>query len=806
MSLDPRFICSGDIESYFVDKLTALPLAGGTISFFSDASRTTPKAVYKLSGSPPYSLSSFVSLGDTVTLNSAGEYQDGLGNPIVIYYFPYMCTTDGDPTTSTGTQELYYITVANSGSQQQYTRVAWPPLATNLSPSVTASNGVKNYIPNGQFLYYNTSPPAATNVSGIDVLNIAQGGWSWQVTHGSTGVYAISFNSELNGHVGLNDFPFNSVNIACTSFGNETTHDLVIQWPDVNTFANLVQTPSVAQVNSFNLMFAASVTGAGSQPFQVYLISNFGTGGSATISTLLTTVNISNSTNAYGYYNVSISAANLPNNSAATVGAGNYIAIAIRTPGNAVTVRFTDFALTLGTTTFSSFPIMTEDEMLSRGVAGWMPTPNPDGSDLYLPLRLTPKGMEFDHTLVGKIMISPFATAAMGELSCDGSSYVKTAYSSDGIPFKRLFNAIFDTTMNIPIFGTGSSFINNYISSTVTANVMMCANATGNSTAAANGTASPGFTYAVNYTGASSFDYKAYMNTANVILAVCNTQGSGTAVGAGTSGMTVAELQNNASVRHYFNVTAASAAALSNAGGAGKYFTFGNTTTNFYMWFQITNETDPAPGGTGIQVNLNGSYSATDVAIIIMNVLNGFKVQSISCVSPPANSYFTFSAGGNNFYGWYKVDGVGTDPAVAGKTAIEIDVSAADTNAVVASKTRIALNSYQFAVPNLQGLSLRGYDPNSLWDRNPNTNRFSMVGTIASTGVDTIEIDTFSGHVHTATTSIPVVNGAAGAANIIVQGGGAQTATVTSASTVISIAGVQENRPVNFAVNYVIKY
>ncbi len=102
MALDPRFICTSDLEGYFDDKLTGLPLSAGYINFYIDGTNT-PKSVYITTGSPP---SGFVPLGDTVTLNSTGNYQDNAGNNVVIYFFPYHCTVDGDPTTSTGELEL----------------------------------------------------------------------------------------------------------------------------------------------------------------------------------------------------------------------------------------------------------------------------------------------------------------------------------------------------------------------------------------------------------------------------------------------------------------------------------------------------------------------------------------------------------------------------------------------------------------------------------------------------------------------------------------------------------------------------
>lgn len=57
--------------------------------------------------------------------------------------------------------------------------------------------------------------------------------------------------------------------------------------------------------------------------------------------------------------------------------------------------------------------------------------------------------------------------------------------------------------------------------------------------------------------------------------------------------------------------------------------------------------------------------------------------------------YFTFQAGNNGtkYYGWYRVDGVGTDPAVSGRTGVLINILSTDTDAQVATKTAAAINA-----------------------------------------------------------------------------------------------------------------
>jgi hypothetical protein len=138
MAIDPRFIVTSDLESYFVSKDDGEPLAGGIITFYSDLNRSTKKPVYQISGSPPNYV--YTVLPNPCVLSDVGTFQDALGNNIVPYYFPYEGTPDDDNTTV----ELYYITVESSGGVAQFTREGWPNFSNEGSS--TASDD-RNFIP-----------------------------------------------------------------------------------------------------------------------------------------------------------------------------------------------------------------------------------------------------------------------------------------------------------------------------------------------------------------------------------------------------------------------------------------------------------------------------------------------------------------------------------------------------------------------------------------------------------------------------------------------------------------------------------
>lgn len=79
------------------------------------------------------------------------------------------------------------------------------------------------------------------------------------------------------------------------------------------------------------------------------------------------------------------------------------------------------------------------------------------------------------------------------------------------------------------------------------------------------------------------------------------------------------------------------------------------------------------------------------------DLVNGIKgVESTDVVTGAASTlsggdYFTISSPTTDYYVWYDIGDGSTDPGIAGRTGIEVDISATDTAAQVASKTAAAI-------------------------------------------------------------------------------------------------------------------
>jgi hypothetical protein len=829
--LNPLYFTTSDLDTFYVDNGSGLPLAGGIVTFYSDVNRTTLKPVYQLTPGLTY-----VALPNPSVLSMAGTFQDALGNNIVPYYYPWT----GTDAHETGVQELYYITVQSADFVQQFTRQAWPNAAVN-GTSPVSNNTEANFIPNGQFLAHNdivsaTEPPVTTYAFGtttIDSQAIAQGGWTFQHTTGGTSVFNNSFQRLATGIAGLNDFPRYAFNFSCTSFNaSDTIRDLSIQWRNVNTFSS--GNPPGSQPYTF--YFSAASNDSNTHTFTVYVTYYFGTGGAPSSPTQVAigTVNI---TPGYSSYTVSIPSfvAN-----AGTIGSNDddYIGISLRGSATTWDAQFTDFALLEGVVTLTSFPVQTESEALYRGVAGWMPVPAANGNDLYLPLVLTPTGMIFDHSQVGTI-IGAMRTAINNELLCDGAQYQTSSYSTLGIPYSRLQSVLFDSVSGLPIFGTGANYVNTYVSGSSNNILLVSQNKQGAQTAPADGAAPTSFTFngTVNATTAG-YEYQVWSNSnGSVAFKHLPATSISTAAGAGTSGMNVGSFNNPVTtLYHYEFLVLTLPASNFVTGGTGLYFIFNNASTAYYMWFQTGTEVDPAVGGrNGIQCNLDPSMTAADVGIAIQNVMNGFQNNTISVTAtPPNNSYFTFHSNGVTYIPWYNVASGGVAPVVSG-TLIQVNIAAGATATQVVTATQKAINAMFFAVPDLRGMFLRGTDPNSAWD-NSNNHRFGYSGLNNPLLPGSFEFDIFESHLHTAssvsTTTISsnatvsatqvgskVTSYTAGGTTAdTIQNAGSgnqyntsvpsvgQAGYSTATTTTIAATGNTETRPVNAYVNWFIKF
>lgn len=787
MSLNPSYFIAPSLQEYFVDKITGLPMSGGKVYFYSDVNRASLKPIYTLSGSAPNY--TYTQLPNPVILNAVGTFSSNGSDDVLPYYYPYD---------SSNNLELYYIQVYNSDNVHQFDRQAYPNIA------VTTDEGninLTNYIPNGQFWTHNANYTTTSfnyGTSTATVYNIAPGGWTFERPNTTTSVDTISFARVGSFVASPTSSPRYELNVVCTApNAGDAYKDLRIKFNDVNKFASDTQQYTFAFTGQSN---------SGTLNVSINIVKYFGSGGSTTLYTS-TGTSFALTSNPQIF--------SLPiifgTNAGKTIGSNDddFVQVTISFPTNAsFNATITDAILTPGNVSIATFPTTTNANFIADSIAGWLSTPSYTGLDLYLPLIVTPTGLQADRSQVGKVLADyntwgTSISSTTNELLCDGSQYFTNNYSTLGIPFSRLQSVLYNSTLSLPIFGTGKNFSTANILNGVTNGIFFSNNQFGSGVAPADsgGGTATGFTFtAVHAESSTGYNVLGFSQTSTQILVSGNVIGTVTAPTAGNSGFNAPVVYKNISTSYAeFSITAKAASTIT----AGHYWTFSNTTTTYYMWFKINGAgSDPAPGGTGILVNLLSTYTAADVANAICCALNGgpqSEIDTVAGSSVVAGSYWTFTtANGTAYYVWYKVSGSGSDPAPSNKTGILVNVLSGDTNVQVATKTITAINSFCYAVPDLRGVALRGYDPTVEWDTDAAT-RFGLSGYgVFGNALGTYELDQIVSHTHTftvPTTATGYTTGSTTSAFVTPAGGGTTAAT-----------GGSETRMVNANVNWVIKY
>lgn len=788
MPLNTRYIIASDLQSYFVDKETGEPLAGGVIRFYKDQARTEPKDVFQLSGNPPNY--GYTNLGAEITLSAVGTVMNNVNQDIILYYYPY----DED-----GHLELYYVTVESELGEEQFTREAWP----NSGVATTQEQDFQNFAPNGQFLLHNDIPATEANtyIAGQvsePITVIAPGGWTFERPADSTATDVVTFVPFGSAVADPASNPRFFIKIQCQSpDAGDAYKDIRLKFTDVNKFASDTQ--------KYTLAFSGQSNGSGSASASLILIKNYGTGGDPTEEIPLANVTI-----ATGAFKVIQTVAGFVfgDNIGKNIGldGDDYLQLALRLPLSSVfDVSITDFILTVNVVAITDFPQAPDSEFSYQSLT--IPTPPYDGSDLYLPIRRTPNGLFADASEVGEVVyesnvslyvnsLHPYSNKMLG----DGNQYETAGYSPIGIPFARLQAEYWLSTLNLPIYGTGADYLMAIVNASLTNQLIVANNSNGLVTYAADGTPATGFAFAPTHAGAS-YACESYLVPTNGFYIQNTSAGVVTAPTVGTSGYSITVVQKGDSVLP--EIISVGPGASTNE---GTYFTFsvwtGGGSFSYYVWFQLDGVgVDPAvPSHAGILVNLTGGDTPAVVSQKISLALNGGnQVQTIDTVAGsaiPEGAYFSLSSTGDDFYVWYQVDGSGTDPKPVDKKPIPVKVASTDTSAQVATKTQIAINQKYFASPKYQGYFLRAFDPDSLVDLD-NPARYSFIPGIIGAMLGTIERDTNKNHAHIYdyTETDPNATLEAGA-----------TSGVTANPIETTYVGSYESRPINKNVNVAIRY
>lgn len=808
MSIDTRFVTGPSLEMYFVDKDSAFPLTAGKVYFFSDVSRTTPKDVYALAGSPPNY--TFTPISQPVTLNSDGTFSDNFGDNIIPFFYPFT----GKPDENTGVAELYFVQTYNSDNVFQWARQAWPPNAfTNNGGGTIGDTTLLNYIPNGQLLFHNDVPFVEGNQVGQIVTTpfvLGPGGFEFQ--------RAADTSTDLVNFVRIGAFTTNPqasprywTEVNCQIPVAMAHKRIVIKFADVNKFATtLIGT-------TYTFAFTAQSNNLATFNITASFIKNFGTAGSADVVVPIT-LNSNTVTNTSTLFYGSFSPGN---NTGKTIGPNNddYCYLSINLPTDAsFDLLVTDYILTPGTVVSPTFPVTTNAKFAYQGAAGGLPVANPDGSDLYLPIVYTQTGFNFSDNDIGKIYTATDLfmgiSTTTNEIRCDGEKLITQDYSPLGIPFSRLQKKIFSSLSLAPFFGTGLDYAiaANPASDSAATDIFNFHNNTlGSVSPSADGAggSATGFSFETTCTGTGGYTVKAFESQdPGITYCINNNNGVVAAATSGNSTIPVGEFRvGSVTTQNMFFIDVLNS-GVTYSFLQDKYFTFSSyngSSIPYYVWFKVDGGgTDPVPGGTGIPVNLNIDDNLVSIARKISSALNGFQASSIQTTGVTAislqNKYWTFFTTGGQYFVWYNVDNAGVKPVAMG-IAIEVAIITGDTASQIATKTVTAINSYSYQVPDFRGYYLKGYDENQVINQGiyytniPNGYQDITVGSIG--------LDNNISHRHTITQDATVgLNSGTPIVDTAIDG----SFRPEGLATATDYEGYYEVDVKNILVNYVIKY
>ena len=672
-----------------------VPLAGGFLFFFADADHTIQLDTYSDITDPANPTVN----PNPLPLGSAGQCP--------LFYL---------------LNQPYYIVITDSSQDLQNpidTIDNYDPAKGTSDNQATNLNG--NILANAQFAYpiefwqTDQTPGEITN----PITTVA---WAWQFLQDqdTTTENTITFNNVSQEDI--EGSPIFEINLTSNSpMSTEQTKDYRAFLGPVNFLAGLTATFAGEFINYIS---------GGNTSVQLLIEKNYGIGGSD--SELIPVDG--------GQFQVSdqrekkIVQFTLPTNAGKSIGLQSYVALHIRFAlGQVVNIGFTNAQELSGTIDNPTFVEVPFNQDASQ-IIGASTRLNGAGLERnYAELRYA-NGQIIPYADTGTMVIAPVNAPQAFRLPCDGSELLISEYTNS-IPNRRLYEVIGNTyggsgdlivtsSNNIIKFDSGIGAIQNspytagttnFIVTNTIAGLKLGVSTTITSPMVVRMTWNDDFAPLATPPNNVGFDVGQYVPPPGAL-------GNWfAAAGITTPAITAAVVNAGSGVAQaVVDITFVSENITDY--GSKYYKSNGSQSTmqNFFDFATISNNTrGTAPGALnqfirfcpdgvvngnlGGQQPLNINYSSTSSIPQLMNIFsktvsNPFE-WTVQVVLPiAASAYFTFSSISDDFYVWYKVDGIGTDPTPGG-TPVEVDISSSDDAATVAAKTAAATNNLTFLLP-----------------------------------------------------------------------------------------------------------
>ena len=336
----------------------------------------------------------------------------------------------------------------------------------------------------------------------------------------------------------------------------------------------------------------------------------------------------------YNFFGVNIQ---VPSVSGKTLGTNPSIQIIVRMPLSIISdVYFTNLQCNYGNSLLD-LEYKTSEQSQIEAVGAMFPIPSDDDS-FYTPLwdAVTSKFQYLSNT--GEYVFKDTPNAPTGCLACDGSSYVTDSIiPSTKVRYQRLYNYWLNNLGNGNAFGYGSDGFQTF--AYIGNNTFVTDNAIQN-TVLDWQDVNTGFTIT------NSRNYR-------VPDIDCNW-----------------DFRDDTSIIYHDNST---------------------HSNNFYIRTSSVGVVTHAGAGTAgfaISVVRNGSVTYTELT----------KITVLPVASIVAGSYWIYSSNTANYYVWYRVNGVGTDPTVSGRIGLVVDLYTNDSTIAICQKTMNAINGLKSTI------------------------------------------------------------------------------------------------------------
>lgn len=796
MAVDNRYMLAPALQHLFRDKDTGKPLSFGKVFFYRDIARTILKPVFQLTGFPPnYSYVQVpTNVDGSISLNSVGAFENA------IYYFPFD---------ENGNSDLYYIEIFATDVNQnptflQFTREGYPTFTSEdqAEPNET------NFISNGKFLLHRDFDPDGTVP--FNDNEIAYGGWSYDLNVSGAVTDKVLFNRFNAFSSNPPDNPRYAVNIISNTIHSGSGYKQLRE-----KFFNVNRFSSTNSNDKYTFGFYAK-TNSSATTISLSIVKFYGTGGSPSPSEIIPLTDSATLSTSYTKYSFSI---HFGDNISKNIGTNNddYVQIAIDLPiDETFDVELTDFFLIEGEKLDEDFVTTTNRTDIMTALGGGIQVPQYDDSNLGLSIVLGEQGFLFNISEIGQVRMTVSTIPSFGYLLCDGSRYETAGKSLDGIPYRRLKERLYDLTNEYPRFGTGPEYFISF--KTDPAKLNIANNNPGIVTAASDGVIPTGFTIKMISDGFSGGTNLRAVTEFDIFGSFTVLLLQGTIIGSTTEwGSLVGVTSFFEEVVNIFNTFIVNriifeSGALMTPSTPLPFYTVNTANgadVNYNVWFQVDGAGALPAVSNPIRVDVDSTDNSERVgekAAIAMEGKAQVLISTTAGNTITAGSYFTVYAATNSgeqpYYIWYRIDGSGPDPQPGGQIGIMVDISVADTADEVCLKTKAAINSKFFAVPDLRGRFIRGWDNGSFNDIGANSRYNTKVPFMPGDFIGNEQRDEVIIHQHEYSTIAP----SSGSMTGVGDPDDVDTFfTDPYPDPALSIDG-NEVRPKNIALNYIIKY